>query len=194
MTGRHRASHVDPSPDPPQGAVPDLGWRGRDQGCDPGDRRDRRAAIGHRRELADGRRVRLLDRHARGMLGRPRRADRARPARPLVLDARGHRRARGDLDRQPVRDRGRRDRLLGPARPDRATPPSPSMLGASVEQIARGVESGLAVGLYPTIVELLKTIETHLAEGYRRVKIKIAPGPRRRARPRGPAALRRHRR
>src|SRR3954470_7487475 len=50
------------------------------------------------------------------------------------------------------------------------------MLGASVEQIDRGVESGLAVGLYPTIVELLKTIENHLAEGYRRVKIKIAPG------------------
>jgi O-succinylbenzoate synthase len=50
------------------------------------------------------------------------------------------------------------------------------MLGASVEQIGRGVESGLAVGLYPTIVELLKTIENHLAEGYRRVKIKIAPG------------------
>jgi len=50
------------------------------------------------------------------------------------------------------------------------------LLGASVEQIARGVESGLAVGLYPTIVELLKVIESHLAEGYRRVKIKIAPG------------------
>jgi O-succinylbenzoate synthase len=50
------------------------------------------------------------------------------------------------------------------------------LLGASVEQLDRGVESGLAVGLYPSIVELLKTIETHLAEGYRRVKIKIAPG------------------
>jgi O-succinylbenzoate synthase len=50
------------------------------------------------------------------------------------------------------------------------------LLGASVEQLDRGVESGLAVGLYPTIVELLKTIENHLSEGYRRVKIKIAPG------------------
>lgn len=50
------------------------------------------------------------------------------------------------------------------------------LLGAPLERIALGVESGLAVGLYPTIVELLKTIETHLAEGYRRVKIKIAPG------------------
>jgi o-succinylbenzoate synthase len=54
--------------------------------------------------------------------------------------------------------------------------PIAELLGASVEQIARGVESGLAVGLYPTIVELLKSIENHLAEGYRRVKIKIAPG------------------
>jgi O-succinylbenzoate synthase len=51
-----------------------------------------------------------------------------------------------------------------------------SLLGASPDQAARGVESGLAVGLYPTVVELLKTIETHLAEGYRRVKIKIRPG------------------
>ncbi len=50
------------------------------------------------------------------------------------------------------------------------------MLGASPEQAARGVESGLVVGLYSTVVELLKTIETHLAEGYKRVKIKIRPG------------------
>jgi O-succinylbenzoate synthase len=50
------------------------------------------------------------------------------------------------------------------------------LLGASVEQIDRGVDSGLVVGLCPTVVELLKTVETHLAEGYRRVKIRIAPG------------------
>lgn len=50
------------------------------------------------------------------------------------------------------------------------------LLGASLDRIAQGVESGLAVGLYPTVVELLRTIETHLAEGYRRVKIKIKPG------------------
>jgi O-succinylbenzoate synthase len=50
------------------------------------------------------------------------------------------------------------------------------LLGAAPEQAARGVESGLAVGLYPTIVELLRAIEIHLAEGYRRVKIKIKPG------------------
>lgn len=50
------------------------------------------------------------------------------------------------------------------------------LLGAIDEQVNLGVPSGLAVGLYPTVVELLKTIETHLAEGYRRVKIKIQPG------------------
>jgi O-succinylbenzoate synthase len=50
------------------------------------------------------------------------------------------------------------------------------LLGASAEQIARGVETGLTVGLYPTIVELIKSIDTHLGEGYRRLKIKIQPG------------------
>ncbi|CAN5714745.1 o-succinylbenzoate synthase [soil metagenome] len=49
-------------------------------------------------------------------------------------------------------------------------------LGAPEDQLDLGVESGLAVGLYPSIVELLRAIETHLAEGYKRVKIKIAPG------------------
>jgi O-succinylbenzoate synthase len=50
------------------------------------------------------------------------------------------------------------------------------LLGAIDEQISLGVQSGLAVGLCSSIVSLLKTIETHLAEGYRRVKIKIQPG------------------
>ncbi|MEO8167132.1 MAG: o-succinylbenzoate synthase [bacterium] len=38
------------------------------------------------------------------------------------------------------------------------------------------VESGLAVGIYPTVQELLAAIETYLKEGYKRVKIKIQPG------------------
>jgi O-succinylbenzoate synthase len=38
------------------------------------------------------------------------------------------------------------------------------------------VESGLAVGIYPTIQALLLAIEKHLVEGYKRVKIKIQPG------------------
>jgi O-succinylbenzoate synthase len=50
------------------------------------------------------------------------------------------------------------------------------LLGASEARIALGVESGLAVGIYPTIVELIRTVERHLEAGYRRVKIKIRPG------------------
>ncbi|HTY59815.1 MAG TPA: o-succinylbenzoate synthase [Bacteroidota bacterium] len=38
------------------------------------------------------------------------------------------------------------------------------------------VESGLAVGITKGIPELLETIEKHLADGYRRVKIMIQPG------------------
>ncbi|MHC5539191.1 enolase C-terminal domain-like protein, partial [Singulisphaera rosea] len=50
------------------------------------------------------------------------------------------------------------------------------MLGASSDQLAMRVESGLAIGFYPTVVEMLKAIETDLEEGYRRVKIAIEPG------------------
>lgn len=38
------------------------------------------------------------------------------------------------------------------------------------------VESGLAVGIYPTIDKLLAAIERYLGEGYKRVKIKVQPG------------------
>ena len=41
---------------------------------------------------------------------------------------------------------------------------------------SHSVESGLAVGIYPTIRELLLAIERYLVEGYKRVKIKIQPG------------------
>jgi O-succinylbenzoate synthase len=50
------------------------------------------------------------------------------------------------------------------------------LLGASDLRIDMGVEAGLAVGLYASIVELIKTIELHLEAGYRRIKIKIQPG------------------
>jgi o-succinylbenzoate synthase len=50
------------------------------------------------------------------------------------------------------------------------------LLGATELRIDMGVESGLAVGLLSSIVELIKTIEAHLEAGYRRVKIKIQPG------------------
>jgi o-succinylbenzoate synthase len=38
------------------------------------------------------------------------------------------------------------------------------------------VESGLAVGIYPTVCDLLRAIEKYLVEGYKRLKIKIQPG------------------
>jgi o-succinylbenzoate synthase len=50
------------------------------------------------------------------------------------------------------------------------------LLGASADRIEMGVESGLAVGLYPTIVDLLQAVEQHLSEGYTRLKLKIRPG------------------
>jgi len=49
-------------------------------------------------------------------------------------------------------------------------------LYAMVGGMKERVESGLAVGLYRTIPELLGAIESELQHGYRRVKIKIAPG------------------
>jgi O-succinylbenzoate synthase len=40
----------------------------------------------------------------------------------------------------------------------------------------RPVDSGLAVGIYPTIGDLLTAIERSMVEGYKRLKIKIQPG------------------
>ena len=47
------------------------------------------------------------------------------------------------------------------------------LLGASA---SRPVPSGLAVGIYDTVGELIERVERYVAEGYRRVKIKIQPG------------------
>lgn len=41
---------------------------------------------------------------------------------------------------------------------------------------ARPIESGAAIGLFPTIEELLDRVDKFLRQGYRRIKIKIAPG------------------
>lgn len=38
------------------------------------------------------------------------------------------------------------------------------------------VESGLAVGLYDDVADMLRTVERYLVAGYRRVKLKIEPG------------------
>ena len=41
---------------------------------------------------------------------------------------------------------------------------------------ARAIPSGVAIGIYDEVAELLERVERYLAEGYRRVKIKIQPG------------------
>jgi O-succinylbenzoate synthase len=38
------------------------------------------------------------------------------------------------------------------------------------------VDCGVSVGIHPTLEELLGTVERHLAEGYRRIKLKVEPG------------------
>jgi O-succinylbenzoate synthase len=48
-----------------------------------------------------------------------------------------------------------------------------AMLGGSV---SRRIASGAAIGLMPTLPTLLERVERFLGEGYRRIKIKIAPG------------------
>lgn len=50
--------------------------------------------------------------------------------------------------------------------------PLHKLLGGSRDAVA----SGLAVGLYDTIPQLLHTIQRYTPAGYRRIKIKIAPG------------------
>lgn len=46
------------------------------------------------------------------------------------------------------------------------------LLGGEREE----VECGLAVGIYPSIPEMLHVVERYLSQGYRRLKIKIQPG------------------
>jgi O-succinylbenzoate synthase len=54
----------------------------------------------------------------------------------------------------------------------RLNKPLHEMLGGTRTQ----VESGLAVGLYDDLSDMLRTVERYLADGYRRVKLKIEPG------------------
>ena len=41
---------------------------------------------------------------------------------------------------------------------------------------ARPIPSGVAIGIYDQVAELLERVDRYIAEGYRRVKIKIEPG------------------
>jgi o-succinylbenzoate synthase len=49
-------------------------------------------------------------------------------------------------------------------------------LGAVLGGRGAWIESGVSIGIQPTIDELVGRVETELASGYRRIKIKIKPG------------------
>jgi o-succinylbenzoate synthase len=50
------------------------------------------------------------------------------------------------------------------------------VLGGSRETIERGIASGVSIGIQDSLDQLAERIESELAAGYRRIKIKIKPG------------------
>ena len=50
------------------------------------------------------------------------------------------------------------------------------VLGGADTLIAGGIASGVSIGIQDSIEQLLERVETELAAGYRRIKIKIKPG------------------
>ena len=48
--------------------------------------------------------------------------------------------------------------------------------GAFLGAVRSEVDCGVSVGIHETEAELLETVERHLEEGYRRIKIKVEPG------------------
>lgn len=50
------------------------------------------------------------------------------------------------------------------------------VLGGSKDTIARGIASGVSIGIQDSLDQLAERVEVELAEGYRRIKIKIKPG------------------
>ena len=80
---------------------------------------------------------------------------------PLLSGVRGHRMAKCSLE-MAVLDAGLRaaGRSLG------------DYLGA----VRPRVEAGVSVGIFESVAELIETVGGYLAEGYRRVKLKIEPG------------------
>ena len=55
---------------------------------------------------------------------------------------------------------------------ERARKPLATFLGGVRDR----VETGVSIGIQPTVDALLESIGSHLAEGYRRIKVKIEPG------------------
>jgi O-succinylbenzoate synthase len=79
----------------------------------------------------------------------------------VLASVRGHPMAKGALVNAVLDAELRRDGT-----------PLASWLGAERDRVACGV----SVGITPTTSELLDQVEGYLAEGYRRIKLKIAPG------------------
>ena len=50
------------------------------------------------------------------------------------------------------------------------------VLGGSPATIARGIASGVSIGIQDSLDQLAERVEVELAAGYRRIKIKITPG------------------
>ena len=80
---------------------------------------------------------------------------------PMVEGIRGHNMAKGGLEA-----------ALWDLEARRQDKPLWKLLGGSREQI----ECGVSIGIQPTIDRLLEVIQTEVAAGYRRIKIKIKPG------------------
>ena len=49
-------------------------------------------------------------------------------------------------------------------------------LGEFLGAVRSDVDCGVSVGIHEDVADLLRTVERHLAEGYRRIKLKIEPG------------------
>ena len=80
---------------------------------------------------------------------------------PLFARVRGHRMAKGALE-NAVWDAEAQQKNL----------PLWKLLGGSLREIACGV----SIGIQETVEQLLEKIETELAAGYRRIKVKVKPG------------------
>jgi O-succinylbenzoate synthase len=53
---------------------------------------------------------------------------------------------------------------------------SDTSLGEFLGAVRAEVDCGVSVGIYDDVADLLRTVERHLEEGYRRIKLKIEPG------------------
>ena len=79
----------------------------------------------------------------------------------LIAPVRGHHMAKASLEM-----------AFTTALAEQARKPLARLLGGVRDR----VETGVSVGIQPTIDETLEIIGRHLAEGYRRIKVKIEPG------------------